>query len=356
MAAQIETIQDIQSLVKQGFSDWKDLGYVSVAEKGDLRIFNYTAQAQFEARWNFFERVSRGLILNVVSGEVVARPFDKFFNWGEGERYTTASIVNVTEKMDGSLGILYREQGRYAIATRGRFDSEQAQWATDFLRRNYNLEGLPQALTLLFEIIYPDNRVVVDYHGKEDLVLLAGRRRTTGEYIPFDQVQSLAEIYGFGLPKVYQFDNAPQIVTAARTLDANSEGWVAEFSDGQRFKFKGEQYRELHKLISGLSFKNTLECVANGKLDELRAVVPDEFLGEVNVWVDEIQATVEKTKQQVRLVFEQAPKTSRKEFALWVMAHHKPLSSYLFATLDGKPLEPLIYKLAFKKALAQHAV
>ena len=42
----------------------------------------------------------------------MARPFDKFFNWGEGSwrnggRTTTADISFVTEKYDGSLGILY---------------------------------------------------------------------------------------------------------------------------------------------------------------------------------------------------------------------------------------------------------
>ena len=59
-----------------------------VRRKGELAIFNYTKAAQFAERWNFFERVSRGLILNAVTGEVVARSFDKFFNWGEGGRTT----------------------------------------------------------------------------------------------------------------------------------------------------------------------------------------------------------------------------------------------------------------------------
>ena len=57
----IECIQDIQSLLVQGFSDWQAMGQVNVSAKDNLRLFNYKTKAQIEGRWNFFERVSRGL-------------------------------------------------------------------------------------------------------------------------------------------------------------------------------------------------------------------------------------------------------------------------------------------------------
>lgn len=345
---EIENIKDIQLLARQGFNDWQELGFVSVKPRSDLRIFNYTARAQYEYRWNYFEQVSRGLILNSQTGEIVARSFDKFFNWGEGDRFSTSKIRTVTEKMDGSLGILYRESSKFRIATRGSFESDQAIWATEFLQGNFDLAGLPVEMTLLFEIIYPGNRIVVDYQGREDLVLLGIRNRVTGQYYTRQAVKVIANAAGFSLPTLYQFETTEQINIALKELDGNSEGWVVVFEDGQRFKFKGEEYFRLHKLISGLSFKNTLECVANGSLDELRQLVPDEFLSEVNKWVQEIQETAKKVKQAVGQAFDEAPKETRKEFALWVMAHHKPLASYMFARLDNKPIDQLIYKMAFK--------
>lgn len=347
---EIRTLMDIKKLLKQGFDNWRDFGYISVGECGDLRIFNYTAQAQFEGRWNYLETVSRGLILNAKTGEVVARPFDKFFNWGEKDRFTSAPITSVIEKMDGSLGILYRIEREYRIATRGSFDSEQAIWATRFLQQNYDLSGLPSEITLLFEIIYPGNRVVVDYQGREDLVLLAVRNRVTGEYYPWQAVETIAEHYGVSLPTVYEFDTPEQVIRATEALNANSEGWVVEFLDGQRFKFKGEEYCKLHKLISGLSFKKTLENIANGTFEEWKNGVPDEFLDEVNTWADKIQEVVQETEAQVERVFELAPKNTRKDFALWVMKNHKSISSYLFAKLDGRSIEPLVYKLAFQSS------
>ncbi len=343
----IEKIADIQTLLKQGFTDWQSLGNISVGEKGNLRLFNYTSKAQFAGRWNFLERVSRGLIFNVYTGEVVARPFDKFFKFGEGGRFTTASILNVTQKMDGSLGILYRDNGSYRIGTRGIFDSEQSCWATEFLNKRFDLRKLPNSLTLLFEIIYPGNRVVIDYQGKEDLVLLAGRNRRKGQYLPFNQVQDISENFGFPLPRVYQFSRVEDIVQATSDLDLSKEGWVAEFADGQRFKFKGAEYLKIHKLINSLSFKNTLTCVKEGTLDTLYDIIPDEFLGDVNGWVKEIGSMVKLVKGLAETAFDLAPKDTRKDFALWVKENEPGLSSYLFAMLDGKPIEPLVYRQAF---------
>jgi RNA ligase len=357
LPSEITTIADIQQLAVSGFTNWKQYGQVAVERDGDLLIFNYTAKAQYESRWNFFERVSRGLIINCVTGEVVARTFDKFFNWFEGGRKAAGHIVTVTEKMDGSLGILYRVEDGYRIATRGAFHSAQAEWATHFLNAHYHLTDLPHELTLLFEIIYPENRIVIDYDGLEALVLLAARNRFTGQYLPFfPDVYELGQQYGFLLPKVYTFNNVTQIIERTGMMGRGEEGYVVEFSDGERFKFKGDSYLELHKLIFGLSFKNTLQAVMNGTVDFIRAQIPDEFLGQFNGWVAQIETVVAETQQQVQQAFEAAPKTSRKDFALWVQAHHPQLAPYLFARLDGKALEPMIYRTAFQNRPDERAV
>jgi len=344
----VETITDLQNLAQTGFSDWKSLGEIYVAERGPLRLFNYTAKAQFEGRWNFIERISRGLILNAETGEVVARPFDKFFNWGEGGRYSDAPIKKVTEKIDGSLGILYRENGGFRVATRGSFDSDQAVWATEFLNRNYNLDDLPPALTLLFEIVYPANRIVIDYQ-KEDLVLLAARSRFTGGFLSPEELRHIAEIYKFSVPFAFRFETPDKIVEAAKVLPPTAEGWVAEFADGERFKFKGDEYRKLHKLISGLSFKSILAHVEAGTLAEAMSIIPDEYLAEVRGWEKQILEVIARAEYLIGLVFYQAPKASRKEFALWANEYHPSLAAYLFAMWDNRPLKPLIFKFGFKE-------
>src|SRR3989304_2634754 len=71
-----------------------------------------------------------------------------------------------------SLGILYWLNDKPWITTRGSFTSDQALWATDWFRKNINCDNLPKDLTLLFEIIFDMNRIVVKYDF-EGLVFLA---------------------------------------------------------------------------------------------------------------------------------------------------------------------------------------
>jgi RNA ligase len=342
---EIESIEHIQQLTVQGFTNWHHYGHVNARQQDDLLIFNYSVLAQSEARWNFFERVSRGLIINYKTGEIVARAFDKFFNWLEAGRTSNGEIVTVTEKVDGSLGVLYRTPGGYRVATRGSFSGMQAEWATRFLNDHYDLTGLPDELTLLFEIVYPANRIVVDYRDRQDLVLLAVRNRHTGEYLPFfPDVERLGQRYRFSLPQVHTFNEIRQLITRCRELDLSAEGFVVEFSDGSRFKFKGDRYLELQRLVMGLTFKNVLKAVSSGSTQTIFETVPDEFLTQVKQWVAEIEATVDEIKGRTINAIAQAPQESRKEFALWVNANHQDLRPYLFQMFDGRDLEPLIYK------------
>jgi len=346
----INTIQDIQHLVIAGFTQWEKYGRVVVRQSGDLLIFNYSHAAQYANEWTFFEQVSRGLIIHRVSGEIVARPFDKFFNWAERGHKAHGHLVTVTEKIDGSLGILYRNNG-YKISTRGTFDSEQAIWATNFLPENYDLSGLDSELTLLFEIIYPDNRIIVDYGDNEDLVLLAARNRFTGDYLPFygdDSVYTLGQRYGFTLPKVYQFNNVIDIMATCGALSESAEGYVAEFSSGERWKFKGDRYLELHKLVYGLSFKKAVQAVETNQVEAIKAQIPEEFLGDFDKWVNEVEVKVANIERAVEQTFSRIPQNShRKDFALWVKANAPHLATYLFAMLDGKPIKPIIFQREF---------
>lgn len=105
--------------------------------------------------------------------------------------------------------------------------------------------------------------------------------------------------------------------------------------------------KPLHRLVCGLSFKNTLEAVATGKIDEVRAAIPDEFLGQFNAWVTEIESKVSATVERVERDFSMAPMESRKDFAQWAQVFAPSISPYLFAKLDGKDYTPLIYKREF---------
>lgn len=338
-----EAVEMMLDLARSGYEDWGSLGDIRATRDGDLLLFSYTHEAQYARRWNAYERASRGLVLDTVAGYVAARPFDKFFNWGEGGRTTDAPLEYVVEKVDGSLIVAFWHEGRYRAATRGSFTSPQALWAQ--ARIGYIPGYIPAAWTLLLEAVYPENRIVVDYGDRSELYLLGMRHRGDGRYAPWEFVRYVAGECGFRVPCVYdELDTVDGIRAALDGLTANEEGFVAVFHDGSRFKFKGAEYLRLHRLIAGLSPKSAVEAVRDGRVEAVRDAVPTSLRVEWDGWVAFTEYELHHTAILAREMMAFAPEEDRKTFALWANRHGDLLRPLLFALRDGKPLEPIIFR------------
>ena len=304
-----------------------------------------------KGHWDEFTTLARGLITDL-EGNVVALPFRKFFNVGQTNETQLEALLQlgeptVYEKLDGSLGILYFNSGIPHISTRGSFNSDQAKWATEWVQ-----ERNPQFsrdYTYLFEIIYPNNRIVVDYGTRSELVLLAVIHTDSGQEINY---LTEAERLGLSAAKQHSFKVA-ELLEKAKTLSPTEEGYVLKFSDGLRVKIKGEEYVRLHRLITGFSNKSIWELLANHQpFDELLEKVPDEFYEYVrqtkydleqsflNI-VSELHAEWEASKMQL------PTNPTRKDYAeVFKKCEH---TSLLFAYLDGKPHDQMIWKMVKPK-------
>lgn len=346
----VKTLEDIQRLVLAGETNWKQYGDVTVKDYGMYLQFNYNHPVE----WNPFERMSRGLIINKLNGLVVARPFDKFFNWFEQGRRGTGHIVSVTEKVDGSLGILYHDAalGINRIATRGNLESEQATWATHFLHRVCPRidEINAHQWTYLFEIVYPENRIVVDYGDQEELVLLAARNIETGEYMPyFPDLFEVAQTYGFELPAYYQFNNINELIDLTnKSLAEWGEGVVAEFSDGTRWKFKTDEYVSLHRIITSITPKNVLKMLTSSgfEFDSRWLDLPQVYLDEIERIAFEIEDLLAALTDYVDKAWHELGNittSGRKHQAGWIFEWYPDISSILFLMLDGKDRLPAMY-------------
>ena len=163
-----------------------DLGFVikNKHPTEELYIYNYTQKAQFDRVWNEITLTCRGLILDE-NYKIIARPFAKFFNLGEYENQEIRNLkFDVFEKIDGSLGILYFHKNEAFMASRGSFNSDQSIKANELLNSKYSdcLEKLDQTKTYLFEIIYPENRIVLDYGSEEFLVFFTQSKNSSGTF------------------------------------------------------------------------------------------------------------------------------------------------------------------------------
>lgn len=352
---EIKTVEDIVRLLLGGETNWLQYGKVAVhphPTNPDLRIFNYRNDAFHGEGWTQFEILARGLILNAVTGEVVGRSFDKFFNYGEyGVPFSpSGKIKNVYEKIDGKLGVLIRNNSNYEITTRGRFDSGAAIWATQFLNDHFDLTGLENELTLIFEIVNPSIRVIVDYEGLEDIILLAARNRFTGEYVEIDKLCEIAARYNFNLPEMYSLSTIEEIIAASNLLDINAEGYVIEYEDGSRWKIKGYEYRRIARLVIDLNFRNTVRAARDGILFTYIHLIPLEFKKRVNEWIERIEAYKTDTISYLKGILASLPEETlndRKSLAIWIMDNYPKKSreaNYLMAIHDGKDISRSLYQ------------
>lgn len=282
-----------------------DRGLISVRKHPflDLYIYNYTSRTQFDRLWDQYTEICRGLIMDD-QNNVLNNPFPKFYNLGETEKTKIqnlpAEIPSITEKLDGMLGILYAEGDKPAIATRGRFDSPYAIWATNWLRqKGFSLEDFKVDYTYLFEIVYPNNKIVVNYGNRAELVLLAVRNNDDGHEI--DYIKE-AERLGLSYAKEFFVDNygndkvSDAINYLQKSKGIDEEGFVCKYSNGLRIKIKSVDYMRLSKILFGLSSKGIWEIVRDkGNVEDILESVPDEFYD----WVKKVEASVTTEKEKI---------------------------------------------------------
>ena len=321
---------------------------VAHPEDAALTLYNYTPKTQFEQHWTKDTLICRGLIARDVGGhrQVIARPFPKFFNWQEFSK-SHANVVKgpwqVYEKMDGSLGILYEfAPGDYRIATRGSFTSEQALKATAWIKEA-NLRKHYDGVTSLFEIIYPENRIVVDY-DKEQLVLLGELDTSTGGLHKGHSVSIELKSHGPRFKPVMSYGVSEIIPTDQRE---NKEGYVLVNEQGFRVKVKHDEYVRLHKILTNTSSRTVWEYLSDPEKDfnELLDNVPDEFYE----WVKSVKDDLEK--QYKYLAFHAL---FRFDELFWTLGNRKVFAEHakkykhpaiLFAMLDNKDYSGIIWKL-----------
>jgi len=283
--------EDYQEIIKR-----KDAGLITMRKHPilDLEICNYTPKTQYNKLWDVYTLMSRGLILDS-EHNILSKPFSKFFNLNETAETTMsnlpAEIPSISEKLDGVLGILY-----------------------------------------------PGSKIVVDYKGRSELVLLAVLNNENKHELAHVKE---AEELGLSCAKEFHFDDLTQAEKyLAEMQGINHEGFVCRYLNGLRLKLKSEDYRKLHKILTGFSAKDVWDALRQGKtLDDLLNIVPDEFYQWVKRTEVELLQSKNKIIKDATAIYQEAGKlSSRKEQALYILkatdGKYKGLNGVVFSMLD----------------------
>jgi len=323
---------------------------------GELFIYNYTDKTAYDNYWNDETLQCRGLITDK-EGNIVARPFAKFFNLEAYQGNLPIGTFDVYEKLDGSLGILYFYNNMPFIATKGTFVSPQAQRANEMLYSIYkeSIALLDKNLTYLFEIVYPENRIVVNYGDQAFLTLLAVIETESGKELPLNDFSHL------GFPLVERIDQLKDMETIIKLNENNREGFVIHFASGLRIKFKFEDYVKLHSIITQVTKKKIWKVLKENKsFDEFIENIPDELFKWIKNTESSLREEYKKIEEEAWLDLKKVLAPYRKDIAMAIqkykhihvmfsMLDNKDFSKYIWGILEPEHEIPSIEGLHFYK-------
>ena len=315
----------------------------------DIWILNYSKETAFERAWDIYTLSCRGLVVDA-EGNVLARPYMKFFNYEE-----VVETVNINrpfeayEKMDGSLIILfyYAKTQEWLVASRGSFISDQAVMARKIVEDKIDTILLSSAHTYIFELIAPTNRIVVNYGDVEDLVLLGMIERDGGNEVSYDEMVYEHSNHLNIVKRYYTYDDIFSVEDIRNFQEDNREGFVIRFEDGNRIKVKFDEYCRLHRIVTNVSNKSVWEHLMMGNsFEELLDRVPDEFyvnlqtvISDFNIKYKELELDILK---EFYRIYHIEGIVERKEFAETALKSTN--SGFLFTLYDGKSYEKAIWK------------
>lgn len=350
---------------------------------GNFVIFGYQSEVEIKDQWNDVNVWCRGLIFDAHTKQHVAIPFKKFWNVGQKPHTREDALaslghpVQVAEKLDGSLGILFWDHyaQRLRVSTRGSLESEQAQWATQWVNelpetqrntlRNAILDPVIP-ITYMTEIIYPANRIVVQYDFAGlvflDGVMSDGTTLSMRNYLPYVPPE-------MRVAETYAPTSVTELLSRAKGLPGMEEGYVVTYACGLKAKIKGDEYIRLHRIRFDLTSRRVYELLSKFDpdvagcgiwevVDRMLTAVPDEFADPVRKCADTLLTRYTDVWDNVtwhRETAELESRGERKKMALYAQKHLPPSQlGTFFAQLDGdrKKAERLAWKAVEYRDLA----
>lgn len=234
-------------------------------------------------------RDARGIVLTKENGSYieVARPFSKFFNYGEPNADFIdweSPRLKVTEKIDGTLINLWYHNG-WHLSTNGTINAFKASISgtekyfgdvfVKALAKNgiSSLEKFATCLdkkkTHMFELVSLDTKVVIPY--ELNLYYLTSRDTETGEYKEEEYLKQVLQT-----PKSYDFTSIKEVETAANNLDWGHEGFVV-FDGVNRLKLKSPEYILAHFAGNNgvVTKRRLLHLILIGETEEFLSYFPE---------------------------------------------------------------------------------
>lgn len=340
--------------------------FLRIAEEGSYAIFNYdmtqSVSIDGERRMCDFSlpevQEARGIIINTETLDVVCWPFRKFGNYGE---YYADSIdwntARVQEKVDGSIMKLWNDGERWRVSTNSAITNDKpvrfgSHSLTELFweaaeKQHLDTDRLDPSETYIFELVSPDNTIVIEY-PETAIYHIGTRSNVTGE--------EKSEDIGIMRPASYPLHSLTDCIEAAGKLNAggkvNMEGYVVVDGSWNRVKVKSPDYVAIHHLLSEMSERKLIEAVLDGESDEIRSYYPQtkEAFGRYERAYARIIEITERRLEKFRNMWESAGH-DRKAFAMAVRRMPDADARLAFRAISGEGAGEVLRKSLRRKEL-----
>ncbi len=256
--------------------------YIRVKDLGnDVVSLNFTRDVFQDGVWNDETIKARGLFINKVTGDIVARSYNKFFQYDETQEtkdYVDNNLVYplyISKKFNGFLGILSVYNNEFFIATKSTNDGEYCDYFKNILNntifkneqetkelfnilKEYNCSAVFEVMDMENDqhIVYEDNPLALldfipntlDINGIDKDVELS------------ETLKNKINLKSIVIAKNQKINSKEELDKFLQDMEENElEGAVITDSNGFMWKFKTNFYRFWK------TERNQLERVLRGK-------------------------------------------------------------------------------------------
>jgi T4 RnlA family RNA ligase len=276
----------------------------------------------------------------------------KFFNLNQVESTQYGAVKDkkirsITVKEDGSLvAFMHLPNGKLFAKTQGGFSNEQAVVSMDMIEENKDLNEfvhkyLEMGYTPLFEYVSFDNRIVLQYHGRE-LKLIGLINNDTEEYTCASTWDKTVCSLNIPFVKSEPIITLDELILRAMT-EKDVEGWVVEFEDGQMIKLKTQWYFMLHGIRTENIFRedyvirNYLLETLDDLVSQLNPIDDKDAFRFVEVVKLAVDNKIKDIDDKVNALYDRYNTVYEKNWSKFATNEHKNAHFSLMKTFIEKP-------------------
>ena len=232
---------------------------------GGIVSYNFNRDAFYSRKWNELTCTARGLFVDLKTQKIIARSYNKFFNWSEIKETESAALkqnlnfpVKAYRKENGFLALISYNWNtdELLVCSKSTNDGDYVGYIRQQLEKKTEeeLNKMKEYLkisgtTLVFECVdIVNDPHIIKYEESKMYLLDEVKNNFIFEKTPYSKLQEVAKYLNFECKSLaYIFNTWEELYAFKKqqdtSYDIRYEGWVFEDAKGFMVKYKTRYYK-----------------------------------------------------------------------------------------------------------------